>query len=56
MAELEKAFPGVETRLIPSSGGVFEVALDGKVVFSKRAVGRHARPGEVVNLIQALPK
>lgn len=56
MAELEKAFPGVETRLIPSSGGVFDVTVDGKLVFSKKAVGRHARPGEVVNLIQALPK
>lgn len=56
MAELEKAFPGVETRLVPSSGGVFDVAVDGNVVFSKRAVGRHALPGEVVHLIQSLPK
>lgn len=55
MAELEQAFPGVETRLIPSSGGVFDVAVNGNVVFSKKAAGRHARPGEVVNLIQSMP-
>jgi selT/selW/selH-like putative selenoprotein len=40
-------------RLIESSGGVFEVTLDGAVVFSKRASGRHAAPGEVLGLIQA---
>ncbi|RME71148.1 MAG: SelT/SelW/SelH family protein [Planctomycetota bacterium] len=26
--------------LIPSGGGVFEVEVDGKLVFSKKAVGR----------------
>jgi selenoprotein W-related protein len=39
-------------RLIPSSGGVFEVEVDGKVVFSKKASRRHAEPGEVVRLIR----
>lgn len=55
MAELQKAFPGIETKLIPSSGGVFDVIVDGKLVFSKRAVGRHARPGEVVDLLKGVP-
>jgi selenoprotein W-related protein len=40
-------------RLIPSSGGVFDVAVDGKVVFSKKAVRRHAEPGEVVRILQS---
>jgi selT/selW/selH-like putative selenoprotein len=40
-------------QLIKSSGGAFEVTLDGKVVFSKRASGRHAAPGEVLGLVQA---
>ena len=35
-----------------SSGGVFEVTVDGDVVFSKRTIGRHAQPGEVLGLIQ----
>jgi selenoprotein W-related protein len=39
--------------LIPSSGGVFDVTADGRLVFSKKAVGRHAAPGEVVGLLKA---
>jgi selenoprotein W-related protein len=34
-------------RLIPSRGGVFEVVVNGELVFSKKAIGRHAEPGEV---------
>jgi len=51
-AELKQAFPDPEVHLIPSSGGVFEVEVDGKVVFSKKASRRHAEPGEVVDLIR----
>jgi len=52
VAELKKAFPDIETDLIPSSGGVFDVVVDGKLVFSKKAVGRHAKPGEIVDLLK----
>jgi predicted Rdx family selenoprotein len=38
-------------RLIESSGGVFEVSLDGRLIFSKKALRRHADPGEVLKLI-----
>jgi selenoprotein W-related protein len=38
--------------MIPSSGGVFEVTVDGKLVFSKKAVNRHAQPGEVLELVR----
>jgi hypothetical protein len=31
---------------------VFEVTVDGKVVFSKKASRRHAEAGEVVRLIR----
>lgn len=34
-----------------SSGGVFEVTVNGKLVFSKKELGRHALPGEIVQLI-----
>jgi selenoprotein W-related protein len=51
VAELEKAFPDIETKLIPSSGGVFDVTVDGKLVFSERGIGRHARPGEIIDLL-----
>ena len=38
--------------LVPSAKGRFEVSLDGELVFSKAALGRHARPGEVVDLVR----
>jgi selT/selW/selH-like putative selenoprotein len=51
-AELKKALPDAEVRLLESSGGVFEVNVDGTVVFSKKSAGRHATPGEVLGLIR----
>ena len=52
MAELRQAFPEADVRLVPSSGGVFEVTVDGSLVFSKKALRRHAQPGEVVDLVR----
>jgi selenoprotein W-related protein len=52
-AELKGAWPDTDVRLIPSSGGVFEVKLDDELIFSKKALRRHAEPGEVVKLIRA---
>jgi len=51
-AELEKAFPEADTRLIESSGGRFEVVVDGVLVFSKQSLGRHAEPGEILSLLR----
>ena len=31
-----------DVRLIPGSGGVFEVTVDDELVYSKKATGRHA--------------
>ena len=30
---------------------MFEVEVDGRKVFSKKALGRHAEPGEILTLI-----
>jgi selenoprotein W-related protein len=38
--------------LVPSSKGRFEVVLDGELIFSKAALGRHAEPGEIVALVR----
>lgn len=38
--------------LVPGSGGVFEVEVDGRPVFSKRQLGRHAEPGEIERLFE----
>jgi selenoprotein W-related protein len=40
-------------RLIPSSGGVFDVVVNGELIFSKKAVDRHAEPGEVEAALRA---
>jgi selenoprotein W-related protein len=40
-------------RLIPSGGGVFEVMVDGKKIFSKKELGRHAGPGEILSALEA---
>lgn len=36
--------------LVTGTAGVFDVVVDGEVVFSKKEVGRHAEPGEVLAL------
>lgn len=38
--------------LIPSGGGCFEVKVDDTLVFSKRALGRKAEPGEIAELLE----
>jgi selenoprotein W-related protein len=38
--------------LIPSSKGRFEVIVDGELVFSKAALGRHAQPDEIAGLVR----
>jgi selenoprotein W-related protein len=39
-------------QLIPSSGGRFEVTVDGVLVYSKAATGKHAAAGEVMRQIR----
>ena len=38
--------------LVSSKGGVFKVDLDGRTLFDKKAIGRHAEPGEVEKLLE----
>jgi predicted Rdx family selenoprotein len=37
---------------VPSSKGRFEVTLDGELIFSKAALGRHAKAGEIAALVR----
>jgi len=39
---------------ITGSKGVFDFRVDGESLFSKKAIGRHAEPGEVLRLFQEL--
>ena len=50
-AELKKSFPTIEISLISSGGGVFEVVLDEKLIFSKKALNRFPEKGEILNKI-----
>jgi selenoprotein W-related protein len=38
-------------KLIPGSGGVFDVVVNGKMLFSKFDIYRFPQPGEVIELI-----
>ena len=51
-AELKSRFPGVETKLISSGGGVYEIILEGELIFSKKTLGRFPDDGEVAALIK----
>jgi selenoprotein W-related protein len=44
---------GFEPLLIPGSNGIFDVKVDGALVFSKHRVGRFPEPGEVLAAIRA---
>ena len=37
--------------MIPSSGGRFEVTVDGSPIYEKSRLGRHAKPGEIAQIL-----
>ena len=41
-----------ELRLVTGAKGVFDVVVDGEVLYSKHEVGRHANTGEVLELFR----
>ena len=43
-----------DLRLITGSKGVFDVRVDGELLYSKAETGRHAEPGEVLTLFADL--
>jgi predicted Rdx family selenoprotein len=42
-----------ELRLVTGSKGVFDVVVDGQMLYSKGLAGRHAKPGEVLELFRS---
>jgi predicted Rdx family selenoprotein len=52
-AEIRGRFPDANVQLISSKGGRFEVLVDGTPIFEKSKLGRHARPGEIVTLLES---
>jgi selenoprotein W-related protein len=49
--ELQKVL-SAEVELLPSSGGVFEISADGRLVFSKKELKRFPEEGEIVKLLR----
>ncbi len=41
-------------QLITGSKGAFEFKVDGELIFSKKQLGRHAQPGELLELFSEL--
>ncbi len=37
-----------ELKFVTGSKGVFDVVVDDEILYSKKAAGRHAKPGEVL--------
>jgi selT/selW/selH-like putative selenoprotein len=52
-AAIREQHPDADVTMQASSGGRFEVSVDGVLVFEKSKLGRHAQPGEVMALINA---
>ncbi|MBI3872051.1 MAG: SelT/SelW/SelH family protein [candidate division Zixibacteria bacterium] len=49
-AEIKAKF-GIEPELIAGSGGIFDVKVDGKLIFSKKEAGRFPESAEVLDAI-----
>jgi selenoprotein W-related protein len=41
-----------DVELVAGSGGVYEISVDGKTIFSKKQLGRFPEDGEIVSLIR----
>lgn len=46
-----KRKPAAEVKLRKSGGGVFEITVDGRLAFSKKAIGRFPSDDEVLGAI-----
>ena len=49
--ELQKRL-GAEVDLVAGSNGIFDVSLDGRMIFSKFEQGRFPQPDEIIHLIK----
>ncbi|MCL4838298.1 MAG: selenoprotein [Thermoanaerobaculia bacterium] len=52
-AEIERE-TNLTAELIAGRNGIFDVRLDGRLLFSKWESGRHAEPGEVLAALRPL--
>jgi selT/selW/selH-like putative selenoprotein len=50
---VKRKSPAIEIHLHRGHGGMFEVVLDGRLIYSKKATGRFPEPAEVLDQIPA---
>jgi len=50
-ATIQREF-GVQSELLEGSGGIFDVKVDGQLIYSKQAQGRFPQHDEIVDLIR----
>ncbi len=43
-----------DLQIVTGSKGVFDVKVDGELIYSKHQTGRHAEPGEILSLFTEL--
>ena len=48
---MKERYPDATIEMIPSGGGRFEVTVDGSPIYEKSRLGRHAKAGEIVQLL-----
>ena len=46
---------GVKPELIPGSGGIFDVVVEGRLIYSKKQTGRFPEDYEVISKLKPLP-
>ncbi len=54
-AEIKKEL-GVDSKLVRGSGGIFDVTVDNKRIFSKKEEGRFPTEKEIVDQLRAMQK
>ena len=42
----------VDIELVAGSNGIFDISLDGNMLYSKSEQGRFPKPGEIIKLIE----
>lgn len=54
VAELKASFgeAAIEAELVQGAGGIFDVAIDGKLIYSKHKSGQFPRYREIVSLVE----
>jgi len=52
-ASIQRA-TGVEPELVRGAGGIFDVAVDGDMIFSKHEAERFPEPDEILSMIRSL--